>query len=268
MKYERKLITPAIATQMLQANTKNRNVRRAVVLRYYNDMVSDKWKEDTGEPIKISKTNTLLDGQHRLIALIKANKSFYFLVITDLEDEIFDVLDTGSIRSAGDVFNINGIKNANSLPAMIQHYESLKNGKSSSKTHINLRLTNAELLSAVGDRLEYWQTTFKKSMVWYNDFSHILSPQIIGGTYSYFYDINATDAADFFDQLCTGTSIENETINNLRNRLIADKIANVKKMPQSVKVALIIKTWNFYRSKVTAKVLKYAADAEKFPTAI
>ena len=113
MKIEKILITPTMAKELLEKNINNRNVKQPVVARYAKDMIAGKWKQDTAELIKISKTGLILDGQHRLLAIVKANVSIYFHIASELEDNIFDVLDTGSIRNSCDVFNIQNIKNYN-----------------------------------------------------------------------------------------------------------------------------------------------------------
>jgi hypothetical protein len=65
-------------------------------------------------------------------------------------------------------------------------------------------------------------------------------------------------------QLCSGRDIENETIHNLRNRLINDR-TSVQKLSPTYKKALVYKTWNAFRSGVTLKVLKYNPSVEDFP---
>ena len=129
MNIAKKLITPSYAKQLLESNTKNRSVNEIIVNRYAKDIMEGNWKEDTGEAIKISKTNVVLDGQHRLYAIVKANTSAYLHIITDLDDSVFDVLDTGKPRSAVDVFKIQGIKHENTIPSIIIRYKTLKKGR-------------------------------------------------------------------------------------------------------------------------------------------
>ena len=269
MNIEKILITPSLANKYLEANVKNRNIKKPVVNRYSNDMASGNWKEDTGELIKISKTGVVLDGQHRLIALLKANVSIYFHVATGLEDSVFDVLDTGSTRSAGDVFHINEIKNANCLPSMIQFYETLKNNKilNQKGAQKDKRRTNAKLLNLYNDRPLFWDSAGKKSLAWYHDFAKVLSPQQIGGLYSYFYDFSPDDSEDFLNQLCGGLEIRNRTISLLRNKLIQDKLS-MKKMTLVVRNSLIIKTWNNYRKGVELTLLKFDPEKEPMPIAL
>jgi hypothetical protein len=78
-----------------------------VVNRYAQDILAGRWKEDTGEVIKVSKSGIVLDGQHRLYAIVKANTPIFLHIAYGIDDSVSDVLDTGSVRSASDVFKLN-----------------------------------------------------------------------------------------------------------------------------------------------------------------
>lgn len=266
MNITKKLITPSYAKELLEANTKNRNLSPALVYRYSKDIANGCWKEDTAEAIKISKTNVVLDGQHRLHAIIKANKPTYMHVVVDLEDSIFDVLDTGKSRSVNDAFKIDGIKQSNNIPSIILKYRLLKKGKVKSDGRKDTT-TNAEILEFYKQKESYWQNIGKKSISWYAQFAKILSPSMIGGFYSFLSDISQKDAEDFMNQLATGNDVKSNSINLLRAKLMTDKIAP-KKMPIELRSALIIKAWNFYRKNENPKLLKWDASVEPFPKAI
>lgn len=64
-------VTPEIAKRWLTRNPRNRVARPATVARYARDMAAGKWHLD-GSPIRFDATGTLLDGQHRLAAIIES----------------------------------------------------------------------------------------------------------------------------------------------------------------------------------------------------
>jgi hypothetical protein len=264
MNVEKKLITPSIAIEMLKNNDGNRRMKMPSVYRYSQEMKNGKWKEDTGELIKISKTGKVLDGQHRLKAVILSGVSIYFHVAYGLSDEIFDVLDTGSLRNAADSFFISGIKNSNALPSMISLNDLLLKGAKDWFGQKNKKLSNSELLDKYNVNPIFWDNVSRKSINWYNSFSKILAPSIIGGMYSAFIYKDSVQANFFMTQLCEGINVTNNTINILRNVLIKDKISS-KKMPMDMKLALIIKCWNLYRTNKTVKLLRWDSSVEKFP---
>jgi len=264
MKITKQLITPAIAEAYLDRNEKNRNVSIISVRKYANDMAIGAWKENTYEFIKIGKSGRVLDGQHRLLAIVMANVPVVMHVAFDVDESVFDVLDTGKYRSAGDVFTIEGVKNAKTLSGIMIIYKSLLDNKKTRDG--NRRPTNAELLAIYRNDVIFWDGVTTKARAWYMAFSGVLSPSTIGGFYALFTHYRDDVAHKFMDQLCTGKEITNNTLYLLRNKLIADKVSNLK-MKQSYRNALIIKAWNFFVRNKSVKSLQYDEIREDFPIA-
>ena len=264
IQFEKELITPSKAKTYLEANTNNRNIKDRHVLKLSNEMKSGRWKQDTAETIKISKTGRILDGQHRLMAVIQSGVSTYFHVAKGLNEEVFDVIDTGSNRSAADVFKINHAKYESTLPSIIQTSKIISRGKRDSRQSYD-KLTNSELLEIYQSDPIYWNEVARLTVSWYDAFSKILTPSLIGGFYSYLSDINESKAKQFFNELTSGNNISNETINVLRKKLIQDKLSQ-HKMNKDLKMIFIIKTWNAFITNKNVKLLKFDAENEEYPS--
>ena len=100
--FDVEVITPAMASNMLETiNVKNRKIRPAVVGRYAEMMQKGHWKLSP-EAIVIANTGRLLNGQHRLSAVAKSGVAVRFLVIRGPNEDVFKVLDRGSVRSTSD----------------------------------------------------------------------------------------------------------------------------------------------------------------------
>lgn len=111
IKLNTRVITPEMAKKFLQMNTNNRPLSKRHVDVLAAAMERGEWQV-TGESIKISEANTLLDGQHRLTAIVKAGVSVKMVVVEGLPVESFHVIDTGSKpRGTADVMAIGGEKN-------------------------------------------------------------------------------------------------------------------------------------------------------------
>ena len=259
------LVTPKKALEMLTTNSGNRRVRDPRVLRYAEDMKQGRWITNTAEPIKISKRGLLLDGQHRLEAIIKSNVSIEMLIAYDLEDSIFKVLDTGLARNASDTFKTAGIKHDNLLPSIISFYNAISEGKSRG-SQVSNKKTNAELLEQYKLDDIFWQDAANLSMQWYNKFSKVLAPSYFGGVYAFLKDINPEKSYNFCEQIASGVGIENNAIILLRKRLVEDRIST-SKLTISYKIALFIKAWNAFVSNNNIKCLRYNPSIENYPTA-
>lgn len=261
------LITPAKAKEYLEANVGNRQIRSARIAQLAKDIVEDRWMEDTAECIKIADTGRILDGQHRLYAIVKANKPVYCHIATGLNEKVFKVIDTGAVRNATDIFRIDKIKNDKNLPSIISFYNVLKEGKRRKSIHLNNKPTNAMLLEQYYEDDNFWQSVARNAFNWYISFAKILSPSIIGGFYAHLYKIDSEKAFCFMNQLATGLNIENDVVAMLRTKLMHDKIS-MRKMPQDIKIALIIKSWNVYVTRQKIKQLKFDNEREEYPVAI
>lgn len=101
MKITIELITPDIARDMLGHNTANRGLRKHRVLSYADQMAREQWLE-TGDPIKFTKDGTLVDGQHRLAAVIESGVSVKMAVARGVPDASYRVIDSGLSRQPGD----------------------------------------------------------------------------------------------------------------------------------------------------------------------
>jgi len=107
------LLTPddAIAI-LLHSDFSNRPLRKTIVDRYTLAMTRGEWKL-APEPLVITKDNELIQGQHRLNAVVLSKTNQWFMVVRGWRTEVFDVLDSGAKRSVSDVLNINGTAGGN-----------------------------------------------------------------------------------------------------------------------------------------------------------
>jgi len=88
IKWEQVNINPMIATEMLKKNSANRTLGTCISSKYAKDMIDGNWQLlPSSMAISINEEGVLLDGQHRLNAVIKANKEIPFLVFTLSEAE-------------------------------------------------------------------------------------------------------------------------------------------------------------------------------------
>lgn len=109
-------VTPDMAKRWLQANKSNRNLRRPIVDRYARDMLAGNW-ELTGEAIKFAIDGGLLDGQHRLSAIVKSRVTVPMHVARGIDRAAQRVMDSGAARTAADAFGIAKVPNATTVAA-------------------------------------------------------------------------------------------------------------------------------------------------------
>lgn len=127
-------ITPDMAKSMLGANKKNRSIRNHRVKQYAEQMSRGQWQA-TGESIKFAKDGTLLDGQHRLHAIIESGVTVEMLVVGELDLSTFKVIDSGMSRRPSDALKLMGVTNSNQKAAMVRAYIGADAGVNLDNTH-------------------------------------------------------------------------------------------------------------------------------------
>ena len=115
-------IGPKEAEALLAANTRNRNILRGVVTQYAEDMAAGRWMLN-GDTLVIGTDGTLLNGQHRLHAVIKSNTKQQFIVVRGVAPESFVTIDQGAKRSAGQILGLLGHPSAHRLAAICRNIE-------------------------------------------------------------------------------------------------------------------------------------------------
>ncbi|MFF2748529.1 hypothetical protein ACFVVA_23705 [Kitasatospora sp. NPDC058048] len=113
-------VTPDIAGTFLSRNSVNRRLDVGRVRALAEAILRGEWKL-THQGIAFDKDGVLIDGQHRLHAIIEANTPVEMFVFNGLSNDIFPVLDTGRSRSAADTLLSTGAKYRTLLSATIRH---------------------------------------------------------------------------------------------------------------------------------------------------
>ncbi len=267
MKITLESITPAKAQEFLKHNTKNRNLIKTNVTFLANQMKANKW-EDTGDTIKFATDGTLLDGQHRLHAIIESKKTYQLYVARGLKSKAFQVIDTGKSRAAKDVLSANGFKNphlvgsAVSLITVIQKNGVNNSLNSSGKVMNYLRRTNDEVLSYalsepdINEEILYIKAGYKQ-------FKFITIPTL-AALYHIMARQTSFKAADyFFDKYFAGDSLaKTDPIYILRAQLMQQN-PNAK-INRREHFAWIITAWNLYRAGEKTTKITYS-HAEPIP---
>ena len=103
-------ITPERAAEMLATNyINNRRIRKSVVSRFKADIVDGRWNEDISlvdQPIAFSNTGFLINGQHRLRAILESGMTVYAWCVYGVPEELYNYFDGGVTRSVPDIINV------------------------------------------------------------------------------------------------------------------------------------------------------------------
>lgn len=268
MNIQEELITPTRATELLTLNLSNRPLNRHHVLFLSQQMAEGKWKR-AGDPIRISKSGQLLDGQHRLTAIVESNVPLHMYVILDLDDDTFQVMDTGRTRTASDMVSLTGQPNATTVAALVKmiiHYRSGLKTNTEGRARGRNGVTNSQIVDFLKQRQDV-QPFVKQGMAWFHQ-CRLLTGTEYAFLYWLFDPLDSTQSFTFLSSLATGVNLSVDSpIYLLRRKLENYKINRIP-MNGKERLALTLKAWNLFRSGKTVSLLTFNAEKEIFPTPI
>lgn len=257
-------VTPEIAAQWLTYNQGNRARVAKKVEQFKADMERGQWR-DAFDPIRFAK-GKLLDGQHRLEALMLANVKLRMLVAWGLDPETQVVMDTGRVRSPSDILSIEGLGTweARIVGAAVHPILSYMRGGFLYSTS---RFTNHEVRDFFLEhrgKLERSLRCIKDTPRWHPILAHSRAIAL----HFVFSEVAGADLADqFFSGLLTGEGLtKTSPIFQLRAVLTNDALASRTRSAYETYL-FVVRGWNAWRHKSvfkTAKNLTQRADG-KFP---
>jgi len=117
MKITHEKIDAARAEELLRLNTNNRPADQRKVAQYAKAMRAGEWIAN-GDTITLSDAGVLLNGQHRLLAVIQADFILEAPVVTDVAPAAFATYDRHYARTTGQIFVMDKIANGESAAAI------------------------------------------------------------------------------------------------------------------------------------------------------
>ncbi|MER5685320.1 hypothetical protein [Streptomyces sp. NPDC002205] len=112
-------VSPKLAGQWLKLNTNNRPLSKNTVQQLAAQIQRGEWQL-THQGIAFDEDDVLIDGQHRLAAIVKAGTTVPLTVTHGVPRTAFTVMDTGRKRTGRDALALVGEANATHLAAALR----------------------------------------------------------------------------------------------------------------------------------------------------
>lgn len=107
---ERVLVTPHLAKQFLEMNHPLNRNRRATHIQFLANEIMDGRFVETGSPVVFDSEGFLVDGQHRLEAIVLAGVPVILWIVNGVDPGSIHKIDIGLSRSHADISKIIGRK--------------------------------------------------------------------------------------------------------------------------------------------------------------
>lgn len=260
-------ITPAVAKAMLVKNSpNNRPTSPRNIEMLAEAMLRGEWQEHS--QFVLAWDGTLLDGQHRCLAVVKSGVTVRASVLRGCPVDYMETIDTGKKRTLGDVLHFRGEKNARALAAALVNVWRIETGSMRN----NRAATNKQLLEVLERHpliREHVGLSISQTI---NRIGVGIPPSVTGALHYLFHQIDPDDCRAFFDGLASGADLATGSpILALRQRLETAKASSgkaVRGVRPAVAAAWTIKAWNAWRQGRDLSQIKWAvggASPEAFP---
>ena len=213
-------ITPKIAEELLKKNTMDRNLRERRVKSLVHIILNGEW-EVNGEAIKIANDGTLLDGQHRLCAVVMAKKPIMSYVVRGLPPESRATMDLGTPRNFGNHLQMQGYKGSVFAIAAAVGICLAFNGTGIYHQKKE-RMTPKQMLTYLKANKPLLKGADIYTSAEYKDFRDMLPQSTSIALWYLFTNINQDKGEEFFHKLVKGNNLGDKSpILKLRTELIA-----------------------------------------------
>jgi len=260
-------VTPVMAKEWLDRNSKNRKLSEPQVRRLAHAIERGEWMETT-DGIGLDEDGNLINGQHRLAAIVLSGTAAQCLVVRNVRPEIIKVIDQGMGRNFAQILQMDGRYPAAAAiaGAVNQLYNVL--GDFEMKRPMEFSPTTQQLIELFAEH-----PGIEQSIEMARDAARKCGANLhVFTAYHYLMASVDSEVADnFFDKLATGLDVEEgEPVRILREKLLKQS-ALVKPVPAMYRTAWLVKAWEATRageSEMTERKLKWSPTGhrpEPFP---
>lgn len=257
-------VTPKVAAEMLANNIDiNRSIRHGHLERLCSDMRAGLWDASNGETLKFKspkegeKYGSLVDGQHRLHAIIETGSTFTLPCLIGVSEDSFATLDSGSKRTFADLLGQKQIHNKNAVAAgtvvLEQFYQGNFRTKSISHRALLNRFNQHPELEHYANAVPICAKVLKPSEAVF--FSYV------------FNSIAPKKGTTFMHLLANGGASEGQPVHELREKLLSLRIKRPTGhtyVARDFLIGSVFKAWNMQerKSKDLFTMLSIGEDIE------
>lgn len=257
------LITPEVAQDILSRNTSNRLPTPSLVALLAEEMRNGKFLYN-GESIIIGSNGVLLDGQHRLLAVIDSDTSVYVNLVQGIDETVMHTIDTGKTRTAGNVFQIKNIQNANNMASAIKSIidQFTLNQKLYVRSDIktksaggSIKVTNGEKLEFYNENIDLIEPMLRYCANLYTSNIRVITPAA-ATAYLWLFSTEDKLAKYFIREVFTGVQEgESNAAFLLHKKLVNDKLGTAK-LPSKEITNMFIYAFRLYKRGTSIKFFR------------
>jgi hypothetical protein len=246
-------ITPAQARSWLENHNyaDNRPINKAKV-NYLTRQIKGKLWVVNGDPIRFDPQGRLIDGQHRLAAIVTAGVSIQSVVFRGVETSTFTTIDRGWVRSNAQMLAMMDYKYTRTLASAARLLWLYEDPKTNLDTRtVEVSPDELELILEVHPGL-----IEAAAKVHHHKVTHVVPGGIAAMSAYFFFQSNDRKAETFFGRLGDGAELhKNSPMYVLREKLMTAKMQR-RRWKNSELLSMLVRAWNAHYSNRKIKVLR------------
>jgi hypothetical protein len=258
------IITPEDASHLMEKNTANRLLSPRRVNSLAQSISRGEWVFD-GNPIRLTSDGMLLDGQHRLAAIMKAGEPVSMLMLRGLEPESQLAIDSGRPRTFSDYLRMRGVPQVHSVAAATRLLANIDSGNYATTSWREYFTSNSALWTYFTDHRE--EITDGVSVARVVRVHIAMIPSVLSVLAVLLMRRDGEDAAEFFNQFSKKSNLSQPVRLLLRTLENRENKADTGAREQRVQLALGLKAWRMFRAGEETGQLLGFRRTEKFPEA-
>jgi hypothetical protein len=257
-------LTPAIAAQWLERNDQNRPMSRTNATTLGNEMTAGHWREN-GESVVFDSAvpPVLMDGQHRLQAVIDTGHEYNCPVISGVEPAARPTVDRGQKRSVANNLQMAGEMNGSALAATIVLWAGYERRTARDMTQSRrMSVTGMTEFLALWPRLREAVTAARKLRPAGQGRTMVPTSEV-ALVWMAISESGAPEerAGEYLGAVLSGFDLSpGNPILALRRRL-QDQVGTAHRMQKRERIALILRTWQLWSAGETRQQIRWEAGA-------
>lgn len=242
-------VTPEMAEKYLATTRKNRKSVQAVIQQFVKSILAKGWGINP-QPVIFDSDGCLIDGGHRLAAIVKSGIAVPMLIVRGVPPESFDVIDDGPRRSLKQVMAMDGVP----------MYETIASIVRTVIVYERAQYTTIQFASGVNNRegLEFYYANEERVAIaaaWGAKVKAGGHGTAAGGGFVAYVllAISPAKAAEFLDGIATGANLPvNSPILKYRNKYAVLRAQG--SVHRNTQVDMIFEAWNEWNDHKTERV--------------
>jgi hypothetical protein len=257
-------VTPELAAEWLAKNTQNRPLSRGSVTALAQAIERGEWQV-SHQGIAFNQDDVLIDGQHRLAAIVKAGIAVEMMVTWNAPNSSFTVLDMGRKRTGRDVLSLANENNSTYLAAALRGLHLYRTAQDRQWTGASSMITNDQLLQLLNENPDMRHAVTRGIAI--NRSAKITITAASVGWYLTSQERPEIDQSDWYDGLVTGANLsQGDPRLTLRNTMLnlASGKAFRRRDDSREHLLYYLKAWNAWVEGRSIKLLR-RSPGEQMP---